>query len=117
MRDNKGTRQDPHRKQPSEELDFDFEFAEWFTRTAPTDSLPSDPTASTVTVSPTGGTGGLVLEGPNHTGGDEKEHIDAYVKQWVSAGTSGVIYKVTCVINTTEGRTRELDMWIKVIDE
>ena len=38
------------------------------------------------------------------------------VTVWLSGGTAGINYKVACLITTTEGRTDERTIWIKVVE-
>lgn len=82
-------------KQPDESLDFDFDFATW---------MPSgDSLASSVVTAETGITAGT------------KSHPGAsVVKQFLSGGTHGTTYKVTCVITTTQGRVKEADIFVRV---
>lgn len=83
-------------KQPSENVDYDFDFANY---------LPSGDNISTatVTISPSGPTLGT------------KTISGQIVKQYISGGTSGTTYKVTCVANTAT-RTRELEFSLYVSD-
>lgn len=40
--------------------------------------------------------------------------IDGVVKVWLSGGTSGQKYKITVILTTTGGRTREGEIIVKV---
>jgi hypothetical protein len=84
-------------KQPGEVLDYDFDF---------TDSLAEGDTVSTatVTVSPSG----LTLS--------TKTVSSPTVKQWVSGGTAGTRYRLTCAAVTSGGRTHEEEMVIPVAE-
>lgn len=87
-------------KQPAEVLDYDFDFSQWVPAG---DSLPESISTSVVVAT------GLTLGVKTHPG-------SAVVKQFISGGTSGVNYKVTCTITTTQGRVKEVDIILKVRD-
>lgn len=83
-------------KQPREVLDFDFLFADYLASRI--DSLAS----ATVTAEP-----GIVL--------DSAFVIDAsFVKVFVSGGTTGQKYLVTCIATTVGGRVLESEFYIGV---
>ncbi len=77
-------------KQPSENLDYDFDFANAFPAG---DNVASE----AVAVSPTGPTLGT------------KTRSGQVVKQYVSGGTTATTYKITCVATSVAGRVAELD--------
>lgn len=83
-------------KQPWEELDYDFDFTKRLT--AVSDTLDS----ATVTCEDLSITL-LATE------------VDTMrVKQWVSGGTTGVKYKLTCRAITAGGRKLEKEMYVPV---
>lgn len=82
-------------KQPNETLDYNFDFSLWM----PTgDSIAS----STVTAD-----AGITLGTKTNTGNT--------VQQFISGSTEGT-YKVTCRITTTQGRIKEAEILIQVMD-
>lgn len=85
-------------KQPSENLDYDFDFS---------GGLPGGDSigSAVVTVSPSGLTLGTrqILEVQT-------------VKQWISGGTAGITYKITCVATSVAGRIKELEFMLCIID-
>lgn len=83
-------------KQPSENLDYDFDFA---------DFMPAgDVIASSVVTADAGVTLGSKTDNPGAS----------IVKQFISGGTDGTTYKVTCKITTTGGRVKEAEFKLKV---
>lgn len=91
---------DKFTKQSAETLDYDFDFA---------DALAADgDTVATAVCSVTTGTlvlGSIVINPTANV-----------IKQWISGGTHGQTYKVTCLMTSTAGRTIEIDILIKVKD-
>ena len=81
-------------KDPSAVLDYVFDWTKW---------LATGETITDYTI--TADTGITV--------GSSTE-LDGKVTVWLSGGTAGVNYKVACLITTTEGRTDERTIWIKV---
>ena len=87
-------------KKPSEALDYDFDFG---TRWMPSgDSLPSSTSTSLVTAET-----GITLGTKSHPGSN-------VVKIYLSGGTAGTDYRVTCVITTAQGRIKEANMVVPV---
>lgn len=84
-------------QQPSERLDYDVDLSE---------ELPSTDTivSAVPSVSPVGLTLGTTAI--NNT--------TKVVKQWISGGTNGIVYEVTVLITTSEGRTIEENFKVKV---
>lgn len=82
-------------KQPVDVLDYDFDFSDWLTDRADT-ILSFTVTADT----------GLTV-------GDTST-VDGVVKVFLSGGTSGQQYKVTCTVVTNGGRTKQAELAIKV---
>lgn len=89
-------------KQPSENLDYDFDFTKWM---PVGDNLPATLGNSVVTISPSSG---IVLGTKLHNGN--------IVKQFISGGTSGTDYLVTCVITTSDGRIKEAEFTLRVFN-
>lgn len=80
-------------KQPSEVLDYDISLEDW---------LDGDEINScTVTV-------------PDGISYDGKRLFSERVKMWFSGGEDGKQYKITALIETEMGRTKEVDFRIKV---
>lgn len=82
-------------KQPREVLDYDISFEDFIESG---DSLVS----ADVSVSPAG----LTI--------DSHLVIGDRVKVWLSGGTNGVTYKVTALVTTDFGRTKEDEIKVKV---
>jgi hypothetical protein len=47
---------------------------------------------------------------------DSSAENNGKITVWLSGGTAGINYKVACLITTTEGRTDERTIWIKVVE-
>ena len=84
-------------KQPAESLDYDFDF---------TNALPAGDNVSTANVS-------VLPVGPIL---GTKQISGQSVKQWISGGTDGNKYKITCVATSAAGRIRELEFELSVND-
>lgn len=85
-------------KQPDETLDYEFDFTAWMPAT---DHISS----AVVTVSdPSLTLGTMTTEGNPVT----------IVRQFISGGTDGMTYQVTCSITTNQGRTKEADILLQV---
>ena len=81
-------------KDPSAVLDYVFDWTGWLaTGETITDHMITADTGITV---------------------DSWTEDDGKVTVWLSGGTAGINYKVACLITTTEGRTDERTIWIKV---
>lgn len=84
-------------KQPSEVLDYDVDFSEW---------LPDDDSIATASAVRTPATSLAI---------DSTSVFDStWVKVWLSAGTTGVKYKVTVTVVTDDGRTKEAEFYVNV---
>jgi len=83
-------------KDPSAVLDWAFDWTGW---------LATGETIDDHTI--TADTGITVDSSTEDTG---------KVTVWLSGGTAGINYKVACLITTTEGRTDERTIWIKVVE-
>ena len=81
-------------KDPSAVLDWAFDWTDW---------LATSETIANHTI--TADTGLKV---------DSSAENNGKITVWLSGGTAGINYKVACLITTTEGRTDERTIWIKV---
>ena len=91
-------------KDPSAVLDYVFDWTEWLA-TGETIAVDSETGEKLITI--TADTGITV---------DSSTEGDGKVTVWLSGGTAGINYKVACLITTTEGRTDERTIWIKVVE-
>lgn len=97
-------------KQPSEVLDYDVDMSEWFS-TIPGDDI--DTVAVSITT--------MMEEVPTLVAGPGV-HPQTVVmganptrfKVWLGDGTDRVDYIVTCVVQTEQDRTKEVEFKIKV---
>ena len=83
-------------KDPSAVLDWAFDWTDW---------LATSETIANHTI--TADTGLKV---------DSSAENNGKITVWLSGGTAGINYKVACLITTTEGRTDERTIWIKVVE-
>jgi hypothetical protein len=83
-------------KDPSAVLDWDFDWTDWLAA------------AETITDHTITADTGITVDSSTEDAGK--------VTVWLSGGTAGINYKVACLITTTEGRTDERTIWIKVVD-
>jgi hypothetical protein len=81
-------------KDPSAVLDYVFDWNEWLA------------TGETITDHTITADTGITVDSSSEYAGK--------VTVWLSGGTAGINYKVACLITTTEGRTDERTIWIKV---
>ena len=88
---------DTFSKQPAEILDYDFDFSDFLTGSG-------DTLASSVVTADVGVT---VMSKTDNT-------TDGTVKVFLSSGTDGTTYKVTCLITTSAGRKKEAEFKLKV---
>lgn len=97
-------------KQPSEVLDYDVDMSEWFS------SIPGDDIDSVqVAISTVMEDVPALVAGP--VGHPEVVVIGAEptrFKVWLGEGTDRVDYVVTCVVQTEQHRTKEVEFKIKV---
>ena len=82
-------------KQPADVLDYDFDYSDWL------DDRVDTIATQTVTAD-TGVTVGTV------------SNASGVVKAFVSGGTDGVTYKVTCTMTSAGGRVKQAEIEIKV---
>ena len=83
-------------KDPSAVLDYVFDWTEWLA------------TVETITDYTITADTGITVGSSTEDAGK--------VTVWLSGGTAGINYKVACLITTTEGRTDERTIWIKVVE-
>ena len=81
-------------------LDYSFDFKKWLQGVG-------DTIAAYAVESETTGEGGVTVEAPSHSAG--------VVTAFISGGTAGTDYKITCTITTTAGRidSRTIKLLIK----
>lgn len=99
---------DKYLKDPAAVLDYVFDWKALTNGTGDSDWLADDETITqqTITVSPATAT--LTVDSDSQTAGA--------VTVWLSGGTAGKDYKVTCRIVTSAGRTDERSMTLRVAD-
>ena len=85
------------RKQPGDRLDYDIDFTKW---------MVDGDLLSLATVEVDDPT--LIAEAP--------QVIPPLVKVWLSGGEAGKAYKVTVIATTIEGRVKEVDFQMRVVD-
>ena len=83
-------------KDPSAVLDYVFDWTGWLA------------TVETITDHTITADTGIKVDSSTEDAGK--------VTVWLSGGTAGINYKVACLITTTEGRTDERTIWIKVVE-
>jgi hypothetical protein len=81
-------------KQPSDTMDYDIDYTDWLTT--------GDNVSSVVITKDTGITV------------DSSFINDPRVKIWLSGGTAGTTYKVTCTMTSADGRIRQDEFKVKV---
>ena len=81
-------------KQPSDTMDYDIDYTDWLTT--------GDNVSSVVITTETGITV------------DSSFINDPRVKIWLSGGTAGTTYKVTCTMTSADGRIRQDEFKVKV---
>ncbi len=82
-------------KQPADVLDYDFDYSDWL-------EDRNDTISSHSVVSEAGLVVGNVFV------------LNGVVKVFLSGGTNGSSYKVTCTVITTGGRTKQAEITVKV---
>jgi hypothetical protein len=92
-------------KDPDAVLDYRFDFAASTNGTGDSDYLESGETISTATVT---AESGLTVDSESIT------DTDTSVTAWLSGGTVGNEYDVTCRVTTSAGRTDDRTIVIKV---
>lgn len=85
-------------KQPGETLDYNFDLTAWLASKAG-DTI----TSFTISADP-----GITIVSSSKTGG--------VIKVFVSGGTDGVNYKITCTVSTAGGRVKQGEIEIAVVE-
>jgi hypothetical protein len=84
-------------QQPHEVLDYDFDYSEWIST--------GDTIVGAVATADAGITlGSTIIDSTTHK----------IVKQWVSGGTDGNVYKIQITATTAGGRVKEIEFKVKV---
>ena len=84
-------------KQPADTKDYDIDYSEWLTLNDNVESV----------VVAVEGTDALLSVVSTFI-------VDPIVKIWLSGGTAGVTYKVTCTMTSADGRIQQDEFKIKV---
>jgi hypothetical protein len=85
-------------KQPVEVLDYDIDFERWL--------VDDQITSAEAAVTPTGSLTVQTID------------VDpALVKVWLAGGTTGITYKVEVTVETTGGRTGQVEFKVRVRDK
>ena len=84
-------------KQPADVQDYDIDFSRYL------DAIEDTPASYIATADD-----GLNI--------DSSFMVDKRVKVWISGGTSGTVYKITVTLTTLIGRTKQVEIKIKVKD-
>lgn len=82
-------------KQPADVQDYDIDFSKYL------DAIEDTPASYIATADD-----GLNI--------DSSLIVDKRVKVWISGGTSGTVYKITVTLDTLGGRTKQVEIKIKV---
>ena len=85
-------------KQPADEQDYDVSFVDWLA--ALSDSAPG-PLGLSVTCE-----AGIAL--------GDTELLNGVAKVWLSGGLDGATYKVSVTLQTLNGRTKQVEIKVKV---
>lgn len=88
-------------KQPADVQDYDIDYTDYCGSFEPPDSLLNSP----VVTADVGITIDSVAVSTN------------VVKVWLRGGTTGTTYKITCRASTVGGRTREVEIKVKVKED
>lgn len=84
-------------KQPADTKDYDIDYSEWLTF--------NDNVQEAV----------ILIEGSDSTLVKDSVFInDPVVKIWLSGGTAGVTYKVTCTMTSADGRIQQDEFKMKI---
>ena len=99
-------------KQPSERLDFDVDYSDFFEE-SDLDEIAQVESADVTIVDMAGDTPTLELDAAPIIFGDEPQRR---VKLWLTAGADGHSYKVSVHATTDNGREIETDFILKIKD-
>jgi hypothetical protein len=87
-------------KEPVDVQDYDIDFNTWLASFNPVDTITVKPTTSCDT--------GITIASSSYNAG--------VLKVWITGGTNGGSYKVTATAVTTGGRTKQIEIVIRVAD-
>lgn len=85
-------------KQPADVLDYDFDYSDWLEDRADTISTFSITADAGITVG-------------------ASAHVSGVVKVFLSGGTDGSSYKITCTVVTTGARTKQAEIVVKIKED
>lgn len=91
-----------HTRQPAEHLDYDFDYSKWL-------NVDDDIISATFAVEFLGTpapVAPMVI--------DSTVIQPTFTKVWVSGGTAGEVYKVSCTITTSRGRVKQDEIKIRL---
>lgn len=94
-------------KQPAETLDYDIDFAEFFTDGDTIVSVGDPPVPSPLSIT---------VDVPGLTIGGTYVINGTIVKQWLSGGVDGGRYKVTITVTSNSGRVKQVEFMLRVKD-
>lgn len=84
-------------KQPADTMDYDINYSEWLTFN---DNVQE---------------AAILIEGSDSTLIKVSHFInDPVIKIWLSGGTAGITYKVTCTMTSADGRIRQDEFKMKI---
>ncbi len=95
-----------YNKQPSERLDYDFDYSLFL--------MSADTIESAVFKVETLVESGEVITVPNPLEIDTEIIDTTFTKAWVRGGEIGYTYKISCTATTAHGRTKEDEIKIRV---
>ena len=88
-------------QQPTEFLDYDLEFNEWF------EGVDDNVVSSVTNVVQTTGTGGTLSANP-------LKAADDIMKIWISGGADGEVYTVEVTTTTAAGRIKQDELEVQI---
>lgn len=81
-------------KQPADKFDYDIDYTDWLT------------SGDNVQGAIVSGDAGITI--------DSTFINDPRIKIWLSGGTAGITYKVTCTMTSSDGRVRQDEFKIRI---
>lgn len=97
-------------KQPGERLAYDVDLTDWFQGLSATDFIQSAQVSVPEVVAGPGLPNALQVSLNASFLGTPP----TIAKVWIEGGADGAVYKVTVVVNTVEGRIKEVDFLLRV---
>lgn len=91
-----------HTKQPSDRLDYDFDYSQWL-------SANDEILSAVFAVESMDG-----MTPPSPMVVSSEVTAATYTKVWLEGGQAGEIYKVSCTITTTRGRVKQDEIKIRL---